>query len=161
MTKAGTRMDDGSVFAGLTLDGKQEIYAMPKDLGVTKTFNDATKAIDKLNADNTLGHKDWQIGSFDVMRVLQMNQNEGSLKDTFKVAIHLPSEVFHCHPILDDFDDYDEHQGSPTFYWSSTKGHDLSLVDCINFSNGEKTWDTKDDGRLSCRPVRLVACKAP
>src|SRR5438552_2552949 len=35
----GAKMADGSVFAGLTADGKQQIYAMPADLSMTRTFN--------------------------------------------------------------------------------------------------------------------------
>ena len=88
MTKAaaGQKMADGSIFVGLTADGKQQIFAMPTDLGVTMTFNAAAKTVEKLNADKAFGHNDWQIGSLDVMRVLQKNQNEGSLKGTFKTA---------------------------------------------------------------------------
>src|ERR1700742_2629356 len=57
---------------------------MAEDLDLALIFNEAAKAVDKLNADKTLGHSDWQIGSMDVMRVLKKNQNEGALKGSFK-----------------------------------------------------------------------------
>src|ERR1700674_1093403 len=79
----GAKMPDGSLFAGLTTDGKQQIYAMPTDLDVTMTFNDAAKRVEKLNADKFLGHDDWQIPSLDNLRVFYKNQNEGALKGTF------------------------------------------------------------------------------
>src|SRR5665213_2891036 len=97
----GQKTADG-VYAGLTPDGKQQIFAMPKDLDVTLTFNDAAKRVQSLNADNALGHNDWQIGSLDVMRVLRKNQNEGSLKSTFNTADTGSGLYF------------------PHWYWSST-----------------------------------------
>ena len=130
--------------AGLTADGKQQIFAMPTDLNVTMTFNDAAKAVEKLNADKALGHNDWQIGSLDVMRILQKNQNEGSLKGTFKTAFSRDASDF------------------PTWYWSSMKGRNLpSGVRIVRFSDGGENWGHKDGGRLSCRPVRLLPVAAP
>jgi hypothetical protein len=139
----GQKMPDGSVFAGLTPDSKQLIYAMPEDL-VTRTFNDAAERIKSLNAGNAYGQNDWQIGSLDVMRVLQKNQNEGSLKGTFKIA--------------SSGDD----SGCPEWYWSSTPNPAYPILEyAVGFSNGFESWDGKDDLRLNCRPVRLVAVKVP
>lgn len=77
---AGTAdMEDGSIFAGTTKDGKQ-ILAMPINLGFTATFNDAAKAVKELNEKKALGHDDWQITDLDTLKVLQRNQNQGSLK---------------------------------------------------------------------------------
>lgn len=135
----GQQTADG-VYAGLTADGKQQIFAMPKDLDVTMTFNDAAKAVEKLNADNALGHNDWQIPAVENLRVLQKNQNEGSLKGTFKTV--------------------SSRDGSdcPVWYWSSTEVRDCpSYVWGVRFSDGLGDWDPKDYYRLSCRPVRLVA----
>ena len=137
------------VYAGLTADGKQEIYAMPKDLTTTlgfktMTFNKAAKAVKKLNAKNALGHNDWQIPALDNLHVLQKNQNQGSLKGTFKTA--------------------SSRDGSdcPDWYWSSTPHRDYPLlVDRVRFSDGNENWDTKDYFRLSCRPVRLLPVAAP
>jgi hypothetical protein len=135
---AGQKMADGSVFAGLTADGKQQIYAMPTDLDVTMTFNDTAKCVRQLNADKALGHDDWQIPVVENVRVLQMNRNEGALKGTFKTASSSGSVY-------------------PGLYWSSTPDRVCTTcVDNVRFSDGSENWDLKDYSRLSCRPVRLV-----
>jgi len=139
----GTVMKDGTIFAGLTADGKQQIYAMPKDLNRTVTFNDAEKAVEELNADKVLGHDDWQIPDLDSLHVLRKNQNEGKLKDTFKTVASRGVD-------------------SPDWYWSSMQDHDdPSVADTARFSDGLENWHGKNTSRVSCRPVRLVACKAP
>jgi hypothetical protein len=136
--ETGARMEDGSVYAGLTVDGKQQIYAMPTDLDVTMTFNDAAERVRQLNADKALGHDDWQIGSLEVTRVLEKNQNAGALKGNFKTASSSGA-------------------GCPDWYWSSTEHRgDSSCVHGVYFSDDLETWFHKDNGRLSCRPVRLV-----
>jgi hypothetical protein len=140
---AGAKMVDGSVFAGMTADGKQQIYAMPDDLDVTMTFNDAAKAVKKLNSQKALGHDDWQIPGKENLLILQKNQNEGTLKGTFKTAAASGSDY-------------------PDWYWSSTEHRDdPSGVWAVRFSDGYGGWDPKDNLRLSCRPVRLVAASAP
>lgn len=46
----------------------------------------------------------------------------------------------------------------PDWYWSSTENRDdSSCVHVVRFSDGYEFWGHKDNGRLSCRPVRLVA----
>lgn len=50
----------------------------------------------------------------------------------------------------------------PDWYWSSTEDRDhSSYVHDVRFSDGDESWVHKDHGRLSCRPVRLVAASAP
>ena len=116
---------------------------MPTDLDVTMTFNDAAKAVKKLNSNKALGHDDWQIPLLENVRVLYKNQNEGALKGTFKTAAS------------SGFD-------SPDWYWSSTEGRGHSSgVHIFRFSDGCEGWSPKDDCRLSCRPVRLVAASSP
>lgn len=138
-TTAGTDMEDGSVFAGMTKEGKL-IYALPKDLGFTATFNDAAKAVKKLNEKKALGHDDWQIPDLDTLKVLQRNQNQGSLKGTFNTS------------------DKGSRSDCPHWYWSSTQNPDCSsYVSDVRFSDGNHIWLHKDYNRLSCRPVRLVA----
>src|ERR1035437_7553017 len=113
----GQKMKDGSVYAGLTADGKQQIYAMPTDLDVTMTFNDAAKAVKKLNSQKSLGHDDWQIPALENVRVLQKNQNESALKGTFKTAASSGSDC-------------------PVWYWSSTENRDGSSgVRIVRFSD--------------------------
>lgn len=143
--EVGFKMADGSVFAGRTADGKQRIYAMPNDLDVCMTFNDAAKAVTTLNNDKALGHDDWQIPSKKNLLSLQKKQNEGALKGTFNT----PKEVGDSCPGL----------SCPDEYWSSTKDRVFppSGVWSVRFSDSNLDWHIKDNFRLSCRPVRLVA----
>jgi hypothetical protein len=135
----GTRMEDGSVYAGLTADGKQQILAMPTDLDVTMNFNDAATVVKKMNADKALGHDDWQIGSLEVTRVLQENRDKGALKGTFNTTDKRSGFYF------------------PYWYWSSTPNRLYPTnVDSVRFSDGFESWNHKDSIQLSCRPVRLV-----
>ena len=136
-------MPDGSIFAGFTADGKQQIYAMPQDIKTrflkrpAMTFNDAAKNVKKLNANKSLGHDDWQIPSLENLRVLQRNQNKGHLKGTFKTVARSGSAY-------------------PCWYWSSTEDRSYpSNVHGVRFLEGYEKWFHKDNDRLSCRPVRL------
>ena len=110
------------------------------DLGFTATFNDAAKAVKKLNEKKALGHDDWQIPDLETLKTLQGNKNQGSLNRTF--------------------DTTNEGSGSdyPAWYWSRTphRGYPAS-VDIVRFSDGDENWLHKDITRLSCRLVRLSA----
>lgn len=141
----GDTMPDGSVFAGRTPDSTKLIFAMPTDLDVTITFNKAAKAVDTLNTNKTLGHDDWEIPSLENLRVLYKNRNEGALKGAFNTN-------------KGGFFD----SNYPDWYWSSTedRGNPSGVWD-VRFSDGDVDWNRKDDNRLSCRPVRLVAASAP
>jgi len=143
--EVGAMMADGSVFVGLTADGKQQIYAMPTDLDVTMTFNGAAKAVKKLNSDKALGHDDWQIPALENVYVLYKNKNEGALKGTFNTSGNKASG-----------------SGFPDWYWSSTEYRDdPSIVWDVRFSDGNEVLHRKDGLRLSCRPVRLVEASSP
>ena len=131
---------DGTIYAGLTADGKQEIYAMRTDLSMTLTFNDAAKSITQLNANKAFGHDDWEIPSLETLRVLYKHQNEGVLKGAFNTTIKGSGS------------DY------PGWYWSSTENRDdSSCVHDVRFSDGYEHWHHKAGSRFSVRPVRLVA----
>lgn len=138
----GAEMADGSIFAGLDLDTKQRIFTMPFDLSVPMIFNDAAKAVKKLNTDKTLGHNDWQIPSLKNLRVLQKNQNEGKLRGSFNTT--------------------NKGNGStwPGSYWSHTSATDGSGdVRTIRFSDGFEGDDRTYINRLCCRPIRFGAPK--
>ncbi|MCE9508194.1 MAG: DUF1566 domain-containing protein [Alphaproteobacteria bacterium] len=139
--EVGTRMSDGSIYAGLTSDGKQEIYALPDDLDVAMIFNNCVKAVKKLNNYKALGHDDWQIPDLNTLKALQKNHNEGSLKDTFNTTNECPGN-----------------------YWSSTlteHPQQPGNMHTLWFLDGAPSWGYKDRdyGRFSCRPVRLVPVK--
>jgi hypothetical protein len=134
---AGSKMADGSVFAGLTADGKQQIFAMPSDLDVTMTFNGAVNEVHRLNREKFLGHNDWQIPALENVCVLQKNQNEGALKGTFTAA----ASSGHSHD----------------WYWSSTKTEHPDDLSIVRFSDGREGQGREAYHRPRCRPVRLVA----
>jgi hypothetical protein len=143
----GQKMEDGTIYAGLTPDGKQHIYAMPQDLSIpfrfkqslTMTFNHAVAAAKKLNATRSFGHDDWHIPSLENLHVLRANQNEGALKDTFNAT----NEIFN-----------DSLNG---WYWSSTldpKYRDTR--DNVRFTDGKEYHTHEDTDLLRCRLIRLV-----
>jgi hypothetical protein len=134
----GAKMTDGSIYAGLTTDGNAQIFIMPTDLDVALTFNDAAKAVQKLNSQKAHGHDDWQIPNKDTLQVLQKNKNEGALKGTFKTAASSSSD-------------------NSGWYWSPTEHRGCpSSVWVVRFSDGYEVWNLMDCFRLSCRPTRLV-----
>ena len=136
----GQQTADG-VFAGLTADGKQQIFAMPKDLDVKATFNYAAAAVKNLNAENAFEHNDWHIPSLENLNILQKNQNEGALKGTFNTT--------NKKSLWDSF--------YPGWYWSSTvQPSNSSNVRDVRFSDGKERGNHVDLNRLSCRPIRLV-----
>ena len=134
----GQTMADGTVYAGLSADGKSRMFAMPEDLCMSETFNEAVKTVSIVNRQKEYGHDDWQIPSLENLRVLQKNQNEGVLKGSFKTAASSGSDC-------------------PDWYWSSTDGpHGADSARVVRFADGDENWYPKDFNRLSCRPVRLV-----
>ncbi|MBI3440600.1 MAG: DUF1566 domain-containing protein [Proteobacteria bacterium] len=136
----GTKMTDGSIYAGLTPDGpdgKRRIFAMPQDLSVTMAFNEAVKAVRKLNAENALGHNDWQLPALENLWVLHKNQEEGALKGTFnKASPNSPSDCRDC-------------------YWSATRTDDKTEVYAVSFSENLDDSFRKAGYQMSVRPVRL------
>jgi len=148
----GDKLPDGTVFAGLAPDGKQ-IFAMPTDLDVTVTFNEAAKQVKRLNAAKALGHDDWVIPTREQLRVLQQNQDMGALSGTFNTT---PSSNG---PVAADY------------YWSSTENLDVRdervehpypfYVWNIQFWSGGYAWSAKNTYAMSCRPVRIVEAPRP
>jgi len=59
--QAGDLAPDGTIFVGAPPDARARTFALPADLAVAMTFNDAAKAVQQLNADKALGHDDWHI----------------------------------------------------------------------------------------------------
>ncbi len=128
-------MRDGSIYAGLTEDGTQRIFAMPEDAGITMTFNEAVTWIGQRNAYEPFGHADWEIPDLDTLHVLYLNQ--GLLKNTFSKEAGTPSDC-------------------PYYYWSSTAFFlDPSRREAIRFVDGSGGSDYMTGPRYSCRAVRL------
>jgi hypothetical protein len=136
----GAKQPDGTVYAGLTQDGKQRIYVTPEDLDVCMTFNKAAQKIQDLNGQKAFGHDDWQIPSLDTLKVLQKNQNEGALKGTF--SSKRTSEFLY-----------------QDWYWSTTPDG-IGCTLALRLSDGyEFNHHHKDGSYLNCRPVRLTPVK--
>src|SRR5262245_37894620 len=57
----GDRMEDGTIYAGISPDTARPMFAAPCDAPLTYTFNEAAKYAMKLNAANYLGHNDWRV----------------------------------------------------------------------------------------------------
>jgi hypothetical protein len=67
----GEKMPDGTVFAGISPDTKQKMYATPADATLTMTFNDAKEYASNLDAH---GHKDWHVPTKNELNVLFNNR---------------------------------------------------------------------------------------
>jgi hypothetical protein len=108
-----------------------ELEVYPHDLPNTMTFLDAEKAVKALG-------NDWRIPTLEELRLIYKN------KDEIGNFCTKPSSG-------SDF---------PAWYWSSPPHRDYTLtVGSVRFSDGTEHWGDKDYGRLSCRPVRLVAAQ--
>lgn len=113
-----------------------EVY--PQDLPETMTYVKAVKAVEDLNRNH--GTTDWRIPTLEELKLMYKNKDEIG---TFCTKAASGSDY-------------------PDWYWSSTENRDnSSYVHVVRFSDGNESWFHKDDIRLSCRPVRLVAASAP
>jgi hypothetical protein len=72
----GDRMPDGTIYAGISPDTRQPMYARPRDESGTYTFNEAAKHA------KTAGDG-FHVPSKDELKVLWENRNKGQLKGTF------------------------------------------------------------------------------
>src|SRR5258706_11342423 len=69
--KIGDRMEDGTIYAGISPDTVKPMYATPKDAPLTYTFNEAQKYAKKLDAH---GHQDWRVPTKEELNVLFNNR---------------------------------------------------------------------------------------
>jgi hypothetical protein len=132
------------------------VYSAPKDLTdpsgkkLLLTFNQAVKEVafrsggrsfrndtELCNAIEDRSYKgELFVPPLDLVKTLQVNQNEGVFKGTFTTAA--------------SGSDYG------LWYWSSTEHRVFSsYVWSVKFSFGGDDWDYKDITRLSCRPCRV------
>lgn len=98
----GMKMQDGSVYVGISPTTGTQMFAMPADAPVTLTFNRAADYATKLNQAKILRHGDWRLPTKDELSLLFKNRDQGALKGTFNST------------------------GSAIagWYWSSTPEHD-------------------------------------
>jgi hypothetical protein len=76
----GDEMPDGTIYAGLSPDTGEKMFATPRDAPGTYTFNEAAKYAKDLDAH---GHHDFHAPSQGELNVLWENRNKGKLAGTF------------------------------------------------------------------------------
>ena len=69
--RPGDRMEDGSIYAGVSPDTGKPMYATPADATLTYTFNQAQKYAAELDAH---GHQDWRVPTKGELNVLYNNR---------------------------------------------------------------------------------------
>jgi len=120
----GSRMEDGTVYAGISPDTKQPMYVTPEDAPLTMKWQ---QAVDYAVGLDAYGHKDWHVPTKDELKVLFRNHADiGSFNET----------------------------GSNTagWYWSSTPAFGYAICG-RRFSDGLRSFGNKSLV-LSLRCVR-------
>ena len=124
----GARMPDGTIFAGISPDTNQPMYAAPKDAPVSMKFNEAAAYAEGLKLG---GKKGFRLPSEAELDVLMQNRDKGALKGTFA----------------------QEDTVSGTSYWSSTiYGGNLARV--RRLKDGAPGATDRERFALSVRCVR-------
>jgi hypothetical protein len=108
----GDEMDDGTIYAGISPDTHNPMFATPRDAPGTYTFNEAARYANHLDAH---GHHDYHVPSQGELNVLFENRNKGKLKGTFN----------------------ESDSGPAGRYWSSSQDGDLAAWE-QRFSNGSQ-----------------------
>ena len=72
--KAGDKMPDGTIYAGISPETGKKMYAMPADASVTYTFNEAQEHAQTINACKEHGHDDWHVPTKGELNVLFNNR---------------------------------------------------------------------------------------
>jgi hypothetical protein len=84
----GTRMQDGSIYAGISPETNKKMYVTAKtysDYTLRMTFNGAQKCASTLDAH---GHRDWHVPTIAELKLLYRNREKGALKDVFNKGSH-------------------------------------------------------------------------
>jgi Protein of unknown function (DUF1566) len=84
----GDKMQDGSVFAGISPDTHKPMYATPTDASLTMNFNQAREYAAKLDAH---GHKDWRVPTKAELNVMFNNR---AAVDGFNVSGSIPAGLY-------------------------------------------------------------------
>jgi hypothetical protein len=70
----GDRMPDGSVYAGISAETRNPIYAMSSDAPLTMTFNEAAEYAKTANGHKDYGYDDWRVPTKNELNVLFNNR---------------------------------------------------------------------------------------
>lgn len=122
----GDRMDDGTIFAGISPDTGKPMYTTPADAPLTLSFNAARQFTSELEDS---GHGDWRIPTKRELITLWQNRDKGALKGTFNLT----------------------REGAAGWYWSSTEVNDYIDTWVQRFSDGNLDGDAEHyDCSLRC-----------
>jgi hypothetical protein len=108
--EVGDKMADGTIYAGISPDTNQPMYAAPADAPMSMDFNLAAKYAKGLQVGDK---KDFRVPSKAELNVLFQNREKGALKGTFNLTGSLP----------------------PAWYWSGTPGS-VNFAYVQRFSDG-------------------------
>lgn len=70
----GDKIPDGSVYAGVSPDTSKPMYALPADLPLILTFNEAAQHAKTINRVKAHGHDDWRVPTKNELNVLFNNR---------------------------------------------------------------------------------------
>jgi hypothetical protein len=173
MAQSGEKVTDGSIFVG-SLPTGEEVYAMPRDAGLTKTFRRAARYIGRLNKKNKLGHNDWIIPTPAALELLYQKRNEGDLKGTFHtVGRHTPSfnssyamnKAYNHYLSSQSLDECETQQGHSSYPQWKNVPMIMDFADKMNFASGMNVGSRFRASPLfdysSLRAVRIVKPASP
>lgn len=124
----GARMDDKTVYVGVSPDTGEQLFTTPWDAAIGLDFNAAAACVKAINKQKYLGHDDWRLPTKEELNVLYNNADKGVLRGTFDQDPNCPD----------------------SWYISSTPGFDNS-VSCQSFSGGtQATCSRSVKSRLRC-----------
>jgi hypothetical protein len=81
--QVGDKMEDGTIYAGISPDTGEKMYAAPDDAPISMDFNEAAEYAKNLEVG---GKKDFRVPSKAELKVLFDNREKGSLKGTFNLT---------------------------------------------------------------------------
>jgi hypothetical protein len=111
--EVGDRMEDGTIFAGISPNTGKQMFALAADASLTMTFNKAKEYA--AEAADAKGNKSFRVPTKEELNVLFQNREKGALKGTFNLTGSSPAG----------------------YYWSSTPYDGNSAWD-QRFSSGDQ-----------------------
>lgn len=148
--KPGERMEDGTIFAGISPDTNKNMFVTPEDApDQLKKWKEAMEYAASLDAH---GHKDWKLPTKEELRVIFKNSADIGNFNTE------PNEIVHSdtqHLIYLGYASSSEQDGG----WYGEYPKEDALFQ--NFGDGQRRWNNKDFTLCRARPVRLESRRKP
>ena len=127
LPEAGDRMEDGTIYAGISPDNGKPMYTTAEDALRTFTFSGAKRFVEGFNLGSAHGHHDWRVPTKGELNVLFQNR---AAIGGFDISGSDPAG----------------------WYWSSSQGY-FDIAWAQRFSDGGQYRFIKD-GASSLRCVR-------